>query len=55
MDPPPGIGAIVDPVAIASEVSIELRKVGWPGVSLMDQDFQMSLLDSPEADIAAKV
>lgn len=52
---PPGVGVIIDPVAVASEVAGELRKIGWPGVELMDPDFQMDLLEGSEADIRTKV
>ena len=55
MNPPPGIGAINDPVAIACEVSIVLRKIGWPGISLMDRDFQMAVLDAPAENVSELV
>ena len=35
---------LIDPMVVASEVSIELARVGWPGFGLMSTEFQMSLL-----------
>src|ERR1700731_2041846 len=55
LHPPPGVAALIDPVAVAAEVASELRKVGWPGVQLMDFEFQMALLDGPVAEIGMKV
>ena len=43
----PGEAVLIDPVAVASETSFELKAMGWPGISLMDQSFQMSLLNAP--------
>lgn len=51
MKAPPGIGVIIDPVAIAAECSQVLRKAGWPGIGLMTQEFQLQLLDAPEAEV----
>lgn len=47
----PGEVVLIDPVSVASETAMELRKVGWPGISLMDEDFRMSLLEE-DADVA---
>ena len=55
MHPPHGIGAIVDPVAIAAELAKELRKTGWPGISLMGEDFQLELLETAPDDLAQLV
>nr|WP_281719641.1 hypothetical protein [Nitrosomonas nitrosa] len=52
---PPGVGAIIDPVAVASVFSLRLREIGWPGSALMDMDFQMSLLDVDDATLSAAV
>lgn len=41
----PGEAMLIDPVAVASEAAQELENIGWPGISLMDTDFQMGLLD----------
>jgi hypothetical protein len=46
LTPEPGTAVLIDPVAVASEAARELRKVGWAGISLMDSDFQMMLLDA---------
>lgn len=51
MTPEPGMMVITDPVAVSQEAARELRKVEWPGMALMDDDFQMSLLDTG-ADVA---
>lgn len=51
----PTIGILIDPVSVASEVASELRKIGWPGIGLMDDDFRMAVLNTPEADIPAKI
>ena len=48
----PGQIVITDPVAVSSEAARELRRVEWPGMALMDDDFQMSLLDAG-ADVGA--
>jgi len=52
LTPEPGIAVVIDPVAISQEAAGELRRVGWPGISLMSRDFQMSLLEE-SADVAA--
>ncbi len=52
---PPGVGAIRDPVAVASVFSSRLREIGWPGSALMDMDFQMALLDVDDAALSAAV
>ena len=44
--PEAGMAVIIDPVAVSQEAALELRKVEWPGISLMDDTFQMSLLES---------
>ena len=36
---------LVDPVAVAAAASENLSKAGWPGISLMSVEFQMSLVD----------
>jgi hypothetical protein len=38
---------LIDPVAVAAAASENLSKAGWPGISLMSADFQMSLVDKP--------
>ncbi len=47
LTPGPGEAVMIDPVAVASEVASELRPIGWPGISLMNDEFQMSILDTP--------
>ena len=44
LTPEPGTGVLIDPVAVSQEAAGELRKAEWPGISLMEDDFQMSLL-----------
>jgi len=51
----PVIGILIDPVSVAAEMASELQKIGWPGIGLMDQDFQMEILDTPSSDIPAKI
>ena len=51
----PGEAVLIDPVAVASEAALELRAVGWPGVALMDQGYQMFLLQAPAGTVAAHV
>ena len=55
LEPAPGEAVIIDPVAVASEAARELRNVGWPGIALMDQDFQMALLDAPPDSVGSMV
>jgi hypothetical protein len=55
MDAPPGHAVIIDPVAIAFEAATVLKNAGWPGIGLMDQNFQLELLDLPEAAVPGKV
>lgn len=47
--------AMIDPVAVAAAASESLCKVGWPGISLMDQDFQLSLIDQTDSFVEAEV
>ncbi|KQN92710.1 hypothetical protein ASE95_08565 [Sphingomonas sp. Leaf231] len=49
--PEKGSAVIIDPVAVSQEAARELCKVEWPGIALMADDFQMSLLDDG-ADVA---
>jgi hypothetical protein len=42
--PEPGFAVLIDPVAVSQEAARELRKAEWPGMSLMDDDFQLALL-----------
>lgn len=44
LTPEPGTGVLIDPVAVSQEAARELRKAEWPGISLMEDNFQMSLL-----------
>jgi hypothetical protein len=55
LEPSPGEAVLIDPVAIASAVSDNLRRVGWPGISLMSQDFQLSLVDKDDAFVEKEV
>jgi hypothetical protein len=55
LTPAPGEAVLIDPVAVASEAAGELRAVGWPGVSLMDDDFQMALIDAASGTVASLV
>lgn len=52
MTPEPGFGILIDPVAVSQEAARELRKAEWPGMSLMEDDFQMALLNEG-ADVGA--
>ena len=52
LTPAPGIAVLIDPVAVSQEAGRELRKAEWPGMSLMEDDFQMSLLGDG-VDVAA--
>jgi len=51
----PGEAVLIDPVSVAACAADELRKIGWPGISLMDQDFQMSLIDKPDGEVRKMV
>ena len=55
LTPTPDEAVFIDGVAVASEAASELVKVGWPGISLMDSDFQMALIDAPEGTTASLV
>jgi len=55
LKPAPGEAVLIDSVAVASEAAGELRKVGWPGIALMDKDFQMALLDAPPDSVGSMV
>ncbi len=50
-----GEAVLIDPVAVASCAAAELRMAGWPGISLMGQNFQMGLIDQPEGVVTAAV
>ncbi|HZF93897.1 MAG TPA: hypothetical protein VEZ20_03390 [Allosphingosinicella sp.] len=52
LTPEPGFGIIIDPVSVAQEAAWELRKAEWPGIAIMEDGFQMSLLDEG-ADVGA--
>lgn len=54
-NPPPGVGAVTDPVSVAAVFAQRLRAVSWPGFSLMDLDFQMGLLDVDDAAFALAI
>lgn len=53
-NPPPGIAAITDPLAVAFEASTVFTNVGWPGTSIMGTDFLLSVLDD-EATAEIKI
>jgi hypothetical protein len=58
--PPPrdgavAVGVLIDRVAVASAAAEGLREFGWPGISLMDQEFQLSIIDKPEIEFVAAV
>lgn len=55
MTAPPGYGVVVDSVAVASEAARELKSAGWPGIGLMDDAFQMSILEAPAHEIPRMV
>lgn len=44
LTPEPGMAVLIDPVAVSQEAARELRKAEWPGIALMEDTFQMSLL-----------
>lgn len=55
LTPGPGEAVLIDPVAVASETATELKAIGWPGISLMNKDFQMAVLNAPPGEAAALV
>ena len=52
LTPAPGVAVLIDPVSVSSEAARELRKAGWPGMGLMNDEFQMALLEEG-AEVAA--
>lgn len=46
---------LIDPVAVAAAASESLCKVGWPGISLMVQDYQLSLIDQADSFVETEV
>ena len=52
LTPESGFAVLIDPVAVSQEAARELRKAEWPGLSLMEDDFQMALLGE-DADVAS--
>lgn len=46
---------LIDPVAVASVAADFLGKVGWPGIDLMSQEFQLSLIDQPNEAVEGLV
>lgn len=55
LTPAYGEDVIIDPVVVAQAAAEGLQQAGWPGLGLMDFDFQMSLIDKPTADIELAV
>lgn len=52
LTPEPGFAVLIDPVAVSQEAARELRKAEWPGMSLMEDDFQLALLGE-DVDVAS--
>ncbi|MCW2351818.1 hypothetical protein [Sphingobium sp. B12D2B] len=52
--PEPGFAVLIDPVAVSQEAARELRKAEWPGISLMEDAFQLALLGDG-VDVASMV
>jgi len=48
----PGEAVLIDPVAVASETALDLKAIGWPGISLMDEGFRMAVVNAPPGTVA---
>jgi hypothetical protein len=55
LTPATGEAILIDPVAVASIAAEFVSRVGWPGIDLMSQGFQLGLIDQPDAEVEAAV